>query len=77
MEIKGALKSFLATILYLVLFVIFAIIYFIVILFVIKIAADLVFESGTLDTSWAVLSAVVLTAATLLGGGASYFGDDE
>lgn len=77
MQLKGALKSLLMTILYLVIYIVFAIVYFVVVLFVIDFAAGLVMEDA-LSANFAVLSAVILTAATLIGGGAiSYFGDDE
>ncbi|MDD4185254.1 MAG: hypothetical protein PHX75_01225 [Candidatus Methanomethylophilaceae archaeon] len=48
--------------------IVLAIVFFVIVLFIIKFAADAVFGSGFLDADFAVLSAVILTAVSMLGG---------
>lgn len=67
-DIGGALKGILYGLLAILVMIVIAIVFFIIILFIIKFAAEMVFGAGQLDASWAVLSAVLLTAATLIGG---------
>jgi hypothetical protein len=43
-------------------------VFFVIVLFIIKFAADAVFGSGFLGADFAVLSAVILTAVSMLGG---------
>lgn len=71
MKVTGAgnaLKSILYGLLAIVIMIIVAVIFFVIVLYVIKFAADFVFGKDMLQANWAVLSAVLLTAATLVGG---------
>ncbi|NLN71940.1 MAG: hypothetical protein GX137_04020 [Thermoplasmatales archaeon] len=61
-------KDILYALLSILVMIVLAIIFFIIILFIIKFAADTVFESVTLSADFAVLSAVILTAVSMLGG---------
>ena len=72
MEHSGFLKGMLSTLISLIIFIILAIVYFIVILFIIKVSADLVFDTN-ITADYAALGAAVLTAGTLIGGGSLKF----
>jgi len=72
MDLTGFLKGMVSTIISLIIFIILAIIYFIVILFIIKVSADLVFDT-TITADYATLGAAILTAGTLIGGGSLKF----
>ncbi len=68
MDIKRTTMDILYTLLSILLMIVLAIVFFIVILFIIKFAADIVFGDGALAANYAVLSAVILTAVSMLGG---------
>ena len=65
---ENTLKSILYGLLAIIIMIIVAVIFFVIVLYVIKFAADFVFGDNALEANWAVLSAVLLTAATLIGG---------
>lgn len=68
MEVKKTLMDILYTLVSILITIVLAIVFFIVILFIIKFAAETVFNVGDLDANFAVLSAVILTAVSMLGG---------
>ncbi len=68
MEVKKTVTDILYTILSILISIVLAIVFFIIVLFIIKFAADAVFDAGDLTANYAVLSAVILTAVSLLGG---------
>lgn len=61
-------KDVIYALLSILIMIVLAIVFFIIILFIIKFAADAVFGSGALGADFAVLSAVILTAVSMLGG---------
>lgn len=67
MDLKKTGMDILYTLMSILLMIVLAIIFFVIILFIIKFSADLVFDSG-LSTDYAVLSAVILTVVSMLGG---------
>ncbi len=63
-EVMGFLMVIAGTIMLIVL----GIIYFAVTLLIIKVAVDVIFETGALDANWGALAAALLTMASMLGG---------
>lgn len=68
MEVKKTVTNILYTLISILISIVLAIVFFIVVLFIIKFAAEAVFSVGDLDADFAVLSAVILTAVSMLGG---------
>jgi len=61
-------KEIIYALLSILVMIVLAIVFFIIILFIIKFAADVVFDGAVLSADFAVLSAVILTAVSMLGG---------
>ncbi|MGI6472155.1 MAG: hypothetical protein ACOX1N_03705 [Candidatus Methanomethylophilaceae archaeon] len=68
MEVKKTLMDILYTLVSILITIVLAIVFFIIILFIIKFAAETVFSADALSANYAVLSAVILTAVSMLGG---------
>lgn len=68
MGFKDKILDVLSAVLVIVVMIVLAVVFFMIVLFIIKFASDLVFGNGGLSSDYAVLSAVILTAASLVGG---------
>jgi hypothetical protein len=65
---KEEVLGFLTVIAGTIMLIILGIIYFAITLLIIKVAVDLIFESGALDANWGALAAALLAMASMLGG---------
>ncbi|NLL95265.1 MAG: hypothetical protein GX224_05900 [Thermoplasmatales archaeon] len=68
MGATDTLKAVVFGVLAVIMMVVIAIVFFIIVLFIINFSAEVIFGVGKLSADYAVLSAVILTAATLVGG---------
>ncbi len=68
MGATDTLKAIIYGLLAIVLMVVIAIVFFILVLFIVNFSAEVIFGAGKLSADYGVLAAVILTAATLVGG---------
>lgn len=66
--LSETLKAIIYGLLAIILMVVISIVFFILVLFVVNFSAEFIFGKDALSANYGVLSAVILTAATLIGG---------